>query len=224
MAEINTTCYALLGLLNQRPWSAYELTQFMRISHLRAIWPRAESRLYEGPKKLVDEGYATARKELQGKRLRTIYDITHQGRKALRVWLKTSGKDVIFEHEALLQLANCDAGEIEDLQNIIGRIRESTQADLQEMMAGFEQLVEPSQQISCDKRFVISILVNHFVYETMLARSRWLVFAESFTRDWEDLEPNRQKLEASRGHYRELIRELQTAQMKSTAGSDPVTD
>ncbi len=115
MAELNTTGYALLGLLNQHPWSAYELTQFMRISHLRAVWPRAESRLYEGPKKLVQLGYATASTEQQGKRPRTIYTITEEGRQALRDWLKIEGKDVIFEHEALLQLPYCYVGELEDL-------------------------------------------------------------------------------------------------------------
>ena len=204
MAELNTTGYALLGLLNQHPWSAYELTQFMRVSHLRAVWPRAESRLYEGPKKLVQLGYATASTEQQGKRPRTIYTITDGGRQALRDWLKTEGKDVIFEHEALLQLANCDVGELEDLQRIIGRIAESTNADLAETLDGFERLAERSLQLSSDKRFLISTLVNQFLYETMLARKRWVEFAEAFTREWQDLEPSEEKLAASLDHYRAL--------------------
>ncbi len=176
----------------------------MRVSHLRAVWPRAESRLYEAPKKLVSLGYATAAKEQRGKRPRTIYTITPPGREVLRAWLKIGGKDVSFEHEALLQLSNCDAGELEDMLRIIGGIRESTYADLQEMLAGFEQLAQRSEQLSSDKRFVISTLVNHFVYETMLARSRWLGFAETFIRDWQDLEPDEEKLQVSTDHYRQL--------------------
>jgi DNA-binding PadR family transcriptional regulator len=208
LAELNTTGYALLGLLNQHPRSAYELTQFMRVSHLRAVWPRAESRLYEGPKKLVKLGYATASSEQQGKRPRTVYTITDEGRQALRDWLKTDGKDVIFEHEALLQLSNTDAGDIEDLHRIIERLHVSTDAALQETEAGMNILAQRNQQLSSDKRFVISTLVNHFLYETVLARKRWLAFADAFTAGWTDLEPSEEKLEASRAHYRELAEQL----------------
>jgi DNA-binding PadR family transcriptional regulator len=208
LAELNTTGYALLGLLNQRPWSAYELTQFMRVSHLRAVWPRAESRLYEGPKKLVQFGYATASNEKQGNRSRTIYTITEQGRQALSDWLKSGGKDVIFEHEALLKLSNADAGDIEDLRRIIASIRESTDNDLQEILAGLDILAQRSQQLSSDKRFVISTLVNHFLFEIMLARKRWLAFAEAFTREWDSLEPSEHKLAASQDHYRHLVASL----------------
>jgi DNA-binding PadR family transcriptional regulator len=208
LAELNTTGYALLGLLNQHPWSAYELTQFMRVSHLRAVWPRAESHLYEGPKKLVEMGYAIASSEQQGKRSRTVYTITEQGRQALRDWLQINGKDVIFEHEALLQLSNTDAGEIEDLQRIIERLHASTNAALQETEAGMRALAQRSQQLSSDKRFVISTLVNHFLYETVIARKRWLAFTDEFTKGWTDLEPCEEKLEASRAHYRELAEQL----------------
>ena len=208
MADLNTTGYALLGLLNQHPWSAYELTQFMRVSYLRAVWPRAESRLYEGPKKLVELGYATDSNEQTGKRPRTVYSITDSGREALREWLTSSGKDVIFEHEALLKLSNVDAGDIDDLRSIIAGVRESTGADLQEMLQGFEQLADRSEQLSSDKRFIIGTLVNQFLHETMLARTRWLSFAEDLTSQWDDLEPSEEKMQASREHYLELAAQL----------------
>lgn len=208
MADLNTTSYALLGLLNQHPWSAYELTQFMRVSYLRAVWPRAESRLYEGPKKLVKLGYATASSEQTGKRPRTIYSITDDGRDALREWLKSRAKDVIFEHEALLKLANADVGDIGDLHAIVAGIGESTASDLQEMLQGFEQLADQSEQLSSDKRFIIGTLVNQFLHETMLARMRWLNFAEELTSQWDDLEPSEEKLHASRKHYSDLVAQL----------------
>jgi PadR family transcriptional regulator AphA len=204
VSELNTTGYAVLGLLSQHPWSAYELTQFMRISYLRAIWPRAESRLYEAPKKLVSMGYAAVAKEQQGKRSRSVYSITGEGRRALRDWLKSTGKDVIFEHEALLKLANSDAGTVEDLGNIIAGIRASTESDLQEMRQGLEQLVGRPLQISSDDKYVINTLVNSFVYETLQARTRWLSFAETFTRDWDDLAASEAKLAATDDYYRQL--------------------
>ena len=54
---LTTTSYAVLGLLAIKPWSSYELTQQMDRS-LGRIWPRATSKLYEEPKKLVEHGFA----------------------------------------------------------------------------------------------------------------------------------------------------------------------
>ncbi|NND69720.1 MAG: PadR family transcriptional regulator [Halioglobus sp.] len=215
MAELNTTGYALLGLLNQHPWSAYELTRFMRVSYLRAIWPRAESRLYEGPKKLIALGFATASKERQGQRSRTVYTITDSGREALAAWLSVETRDVVFEHEALLQLGNCDVGELRDVEVILDRLRESTGADLEEMAVALEVLGDPAaERLSSDKRFVLNTLVNTFIFEVLLARRRWLACAEQLTADWGDLEPSEDKLAAVHAHYRELARRLQDEDSK----------
>ena len=62
---LTTTSYAILGLLSVRSWSTYELTQQMDRS-LGRIWPRAQSKLYEEPKKLAAGGYARARQERWG--------------------------------------------------------------------------------------------------------------------------------------------------------------
>ena len=56
---LTSTSYAILGLLSLRPWTTYELAQQMQRA-LGQFWPRAESKLYEEPKKLVDHGLATA--------------------------------------------------------------------------------------------------------------------------------------------------------------------
>ena len=59
-AKLTTTSYAVLGLLSIKTWSSYELTQQMDRS-LGRIWPRAVSKLYEEPKKLVARGPARGR-------------------------------------------------------------------------------------------------------------------------------------------------------------------
>ena len=61
-AALTTTSYAILGLLAIKPWTTYELTQQMHRA-LGQFWPRAESKLYEEPKKLVAHGLAPARRE-----------------------------------------------------------------------------------------------------------------------------------------------------------------
>lgn len=54
---LNSTSYAILGLLALKPWTTYELAQQMDRA-LGQFWPRAESRIYEEPKKLVACGLA----------------------------------------------------------------------------------------------------------------------------------------------------------------------
>ena len=77
---------AVLSLLALRSWTTYELAQQMKRS-LHWFWPRAESKLYEEPKKLVAHGLARATSETVGLRPRTVYEITPAGRRALAQWV-----------------------------------------------------------------------------------------------------------------------------------------
>jgi PadR family transcriptional regulator, regulatory protein AphA len=101
--SLTTTSYAILGLLAIQPWSTYELARQMERS-LGRIWPRAESKLYEEPKKLVAHGLAQASSELSGQRRRTVYAITPAGRQALAAWLKDPGQGPVLQFEQLLKV------------------------------------------------------------------------------------------------------------------------
>src|SRR5215469_17731912 len=100
---LTTTSYAVLGLLAVRPWSSYELTQQMDRS-LGRVWPRAVSKLYEEPKKLVSHGLAVATVESNGNRSRNVYTITPEGRSALADWLGQPGEGPVLEFEQLLKV------------------------------------------------------------------------------------------------------------------------
>jgi DNA-binding PadR family transcriptional regulator len=102
-ASLTTTSYAVLGLLAIKPWSSYELTQQMDRS-LGRIWPRATSKLYEEPKKLVTHGLARSTSEQNGQRSRTVYTITAKGRRALAAWLHEPGEGPVLEFEQLLKV------------------------------------------------------------------------------------------------------------------------
>jgi len=111
---LSTTSYTILGMLAVRPWTAYELTQQMRRS-LRYCWPKAESVLYDEPKRLARLGLATARHEPAGRRTRAVYAITEQGRDALTAWLATQPGPPRFELETMLRLVYADQGSKQDL-------------------------------------------------------------------------------------------------------------
>lgn len=107
---LTTTSYAILGLLAIQPWSTYELTRQMDRSMGR-FWPRAQSKLYEEPKKLVVAGLAVAADERVGRRPRTVYSITPEGRAALAAWLhEAPGSGPVLEFEQLLKVWFSDHG------------------------------------------------------------------------------------------------------------------
>lgn len=112
--KLTPTSYSLLGLLALRPWSAYELTKQVRRS-LRFCWPRAETRLYQEPKNLVEQGLVKATTTVNGRRSRTEYAITAKGRKALRAWLGEPSTPPRLESEALLRLFFAEHGTKEGL-------------------------------------------------------------------------------------------------------------
>lgn len=102
--NLTATSFAILGLLNLRPWSGYELAQQMSRS-LGYIWPRAISAIYEEPRNLVGHGLARATDEATGRRPKTVYSITDRGRDALRDWLALESALPQFESEAMVRIS-----------------------------------------------------------------------------------------------------------------------
>src|SRR4029453_3148449 len=70
VANLTTTSYAVLSLLAVRPMTTYELAKQMQRT-LRDVWPRAESVIYEEPKRLVEHRLATASTDMVGRRAST---------------------------------------------------------------------------------------------------------------------------------------------------------
>jgi len=113
--RLTPTSYAVLGLLNVRTWSTYELTKQMRRT-LRSVWPRAESNLYREPQRLVEAGFATAEQRMVGRRVRTEYSITAAGRAALHGWLLRPAAPTALESEAMIKVLFGDSMPIDALR------------------------------------------------------------------------------------------------------------
>src|SRR6266508_387065 len=118
--QLNTTSFAMLGMLAIRSWSTYELAKHLDRS-LRPLWPRARSNLFNEPKKLVAHGLAVATEETVGRRPRTVYTITPAGRRALRHWLGTPGDGPALEFEQLLKVFFADHGTRTETLNAVAR-------------------------------------------------------------------------------------------------------
>lgn len=178
-----TTSYAILGLLAIRPWTSYELTQQMQRS-LRRFWPRAESKLYEEPKKLADQGLADAKIEQVGKRTRTVYSVTPAGRAALTQWLTEPGAGPVLEFEQMLKVFFAEYGTKQDLLATIAQIqawaeqRATDDADIaRHYLDGQEQFPERTPQL---------VLVGRYSADFAEMTRRWAQWATEVVNDWPD--------------------------------------
>src|SRR5688572_12907028 len=118
MKKPSTTSFAVLGLLALRPWGTYELATQVRRS-LWWFWPRAERKLYDEPKHLVEAGFARATSQQTGNRSRTVYAITGTGREALQEWLDGPSVPPALEFEAMVRVFFADAGTLDQLRRTL---------------------------------------------------------------------------------------------------------
>jgi DNA-binding PadR family transcriptional regulator len=178
---LTTTSYAVLGLLSIRPWSSYELTQQMDRS-LGRIWPRAVSKLYEEPKKLVSEGLARSSTERNGERTRTMYTITAKGRRALAAWLQEPGEGPVLEFEQMLKVFFAENGTKSDLLASLAAARDWATARCQESLAIGEQYREGIGPFP--ERLPELQLTSRFLTDFYLLVEEWAGWARSIVDTW----------------------------------------
>jgi DNA-binding PadR family transcriptional regulator len=193
---LTPTSYAILGLLAIKPWTTYELAQQMQRA-LGQFWPRAESKLYEEPKKLVVHGLARASSEMVGKRPRTLYTITPKGRRAMAAWVPTPGEGPVLEFEQLIKVFFAEHG---------------TKADLLATIASARQWVDDGFIASRDiprgyleergpfpERLPWLLLSGQFLLDFLLMVERWSEWAGALVESWPDdldkAQPDRATLE-----------------------------
>jgi DNA-binding PadR family transcriptional regulator len=178
---LTTTSYAVLGLLGIKPWSSYELTQQMDRS-LGRFWPRAVSKLYEEPKKLVDHGYARASTEKNGQRSRTIYTITPKGRRALAAWLHDPGDGPVVEFEQLLKVFFAENGTKAGTLNTLHAAEQWARTRCTESLAVGEKYLEG--QGSFPQRLPELQLSSRFLTDFYLLVLDWARWATGIVDTW----------------------------------------
>jgi len=178
---LTTTSYAVLGLLAIKPWSSYELTQQMDRS-LGRVWPRAVSKLYEEPKKLVAHGLARPATERNGRRTRTVYAITAAGRRALREWLAEPGAGPALEFEQLLKVFFADHGTTADVLATLAAAQDWAQARGRESLAIGEQYAQGGGPFP--ERAAVLQLTSRFLTDFYLLVGDWAAWAADIVSGW----------------------------------------
>jgi PadR family transcriptional regulator AphA len=180
---MTTTSYAILGLLAVKSWTTHELVQQVDRS-LRRIWPRAQSKLYEEPKKLVARGYARATDDPVGRRRRTRYTITSPGRHALAAWLKEPGDGPILEFEQLLKISFADSGSKADIVANLDATRAWVIDQNAENLATARAYL--AGQGAFPERAALNQLAGRFLTDFYVMVANWVTWASRVVDSWPD--------------------------------------
>ena len=180
---MTTTSYAILGLLAVKAWTTHELVQQVDRS-LRRIWPRAQSKLYEEPKKLVAHGYARATDDSVGRRRRTRYTITAKGRRTLATWLQQPGDGPILEFEQLLKISFADNGSKADIVANLDATRAWVLEQNEENLATARAYLAGTSAFP--ERAALNQLAGRFLTDFYVMVAQWVDWASSLIDHWPD--------------------------------------
>jgi DNA-binding PadR family transcriptional regulator len=190
----------------------------------RHYWPRAESKLYEEPKKLVAHGLASSTREHTGRRPRTVYEITDQGRLELKRWLADSGAPPIVEFEGLVKVLFAEQGTKSQLLNTIQSIRCAAQATREAHAKLAAELATGGGPFP--ERVHVNALVFKFMWEHNEMLARWASWAEDEVRRWpKDIsrppgpEASQPLRDAASTLLREQLEQLQAGSSIADAGN-----
>jgi PadR family transcriptional regulator AphA len=179
--QLTPTSYALLGLLAVKPWTTYELAKQMdRV--LNRFWPRARSKVLEEPKKLVAMGLATASNETVGRRPRTVYEITTDGRELLAAWVKEPGAGPILEFEQLVKVFFSENGSREDLLRTLREVRAITYERTLHNIEVSRSVLD--RRTPFPHRDAVNQLVGTFLMDFDDMVDRWAEWAAGVVEQW----------------------------------------
>jgi PadR family transcriptional regulator, regulatory protein AphA len=105
--EPSAVTWAVLGLLEQRPRSGYDLKRAVDRT-IRHFWAASYGQIYPELRRLEDAGWVEGSDGSRGARSRRVYSITTRGRTALLDWLRDGETRIELRDESLLRLFFAD--------------------------------------------------------------------------------------------------------------------
>ncbi|MBW9109448.1 PadR family transcriptional regulator [Microbacterium ureisolvens] len=181
--EPTITGYLTLGLLAARDWSAYQLAEQLGRG-VAELWPSADRGRYAVLNRLHKAGFVQTRQEHTGKRARTIYSITPEGREALAAWLRTPVRPPSLEFEGMVRVLLSDQGSLDEMRATLARTREQALAN-REMFARYAAFISATGGTFPERRHLFA-LANTFMighYDHIIS---WADWAEQQIAEWPD--------------------------------------
>jgi PadR family transcriptional regulator AphA len=153
----------VLALLGIDRWTPHELVRHLTLSMIHHIWPRAESKVYEEPKRLVAAGNATA----------TVAE---------------PGTGVRFESEGALKVLFAENGTKQQLLATLDSMRHEALDDVARVVAALEFVM--TQGPPYPDRIHQSVLVQDLVLRISTAVIEWADLTEQRVDGWPDVRPD----------------------------------
>jgi len=207
-------------MLVMRPWSAYELSNEVRDYLSQCLGRRAETSIYQEPKKLVEHGFARAKIVAYGRRTRTVYSITPKGRRALRRWLDQPSAPPAFEVEALARTVFAEYGSREALLRTLTQLEHDVAAMRQKGTALSAQFLGKVGVNS--QRVGIAGVALRLYFDNFALLENWARWArsevEAWPEEWPELTP-----EQAEGFRMLLTAMTEPPEAPTAPGSDPCT-
>jgi len=123
MARKRKTWFAILGLLNWKPMSGYDIKKLVEMG-LSHFWSESYGNLFPTLNSLVDEGLATKRTDPKsGGRQRQVYTITAKGRRTFAKWLREPADPVQMRNELQLKFFLTSRGSVDDSIRLLEEYR-----------------------------------------------------------------------------------------------------
>lgn len=154
MAKINKTKYALLGVLNLRSGSGYDIKKFCD-SSIGFFWNENYGHIYPVLQKMEKEELVTKRVEqTEGKPSKNIYSITKKGKEELEQWLKLPIKTEPVRSELLLKIFMSKNIPVRDIIKNIQQIKEDCEKEFLQYL-NIENLLNNNYKETDRKNFVL---------------------------------------------------------------------
>jgi PadR family transcriptional regulator AphA len=216
--RVTTVAYACLALLADGPLTASQIVSGMERLGIRLFWPRAASRVYEEPRRLCEQGFA----QVVGPRASgrgTVYEITEEGRRALRGWLDQPGLPPSIEYEALLKVHCGDHGSTAQLLAQLEAVKDH-------VVRGFVRLMGIAATVGTEGprnpgAARIRAMVFQYSAWDVTMRARWVIDAERYVRGWDGDEPDDGELAELRQWFLARSAELAVGLEQFGAGEGP---
>lgn len=123
--------HAILGVLEARPMTGYELGQFFEAS-ANWVWSAPQSQIYPLLRQLHQQGLVSAEEGTRGERMRRVtYSLTDDGLHDLQVWLRQEHEQPTLRDAVLLQSVFLDMIEPHEADAVIARHVERLQVDIE---------------------------------------------------------------------------------------------
>jgi len=136
MKRINTTHFAILGLLRIKPMSAYELVKFSKES-IGLFWNESYGHIHKSIKQLETEGDVEVVEESATGRKKIVYGVTAQGRERLDSWLTLPPEESVMRNELLMKIFVSEEHQIPQLIDFLQAELASAE-ELTAMLAGIK--------------------------------------------------------------------------------------